>query len=137
LRQWHYQRYETDYGAYNTNWGWDQDDRTGNGSRERWSGVRDLQWFISHINHPERMMMNKPDHWPDVEVSVGRLIKNAHHVALAKVRRIAPLTGEVIELSWCGVGTTLRGARQQRHATSGWAKWDNGGGTVDPNLDTP
>jgi type II secretory pathway pseudopilin PulG len=137
LRQWHYQRYETDYGAYNTNWGWDQDDRSGSGAKERWSGVRDLRWFIDHINYPEKMLVQRPTHWPDVEVSVGRLIKNAHHVAVAKVRRTSPLTGEVIELSWCGLGTTLRGARQQRHQTSGWARWDNGGGSVDPNLDTP
>ena len=32
-------------------------------------------------------------------------------------------SGELIELSWTGMGTTLRGARQQRLPTTGWARW--------------
>ena len=71
-------------------------------------------------------------------MSVGRFIKNAHHVAVAKISRFSPMTGELIELSWTGLGTTLRGARQQRQPTTGWARWDNDPGvTNDPTLDSP
>ena len=71
-------------------------------------------------------------------MAVGRLIKNAHFVAVAKVNRFSPLTGENSELSWTGLGTTLRGARQQRRDTTGWASWDNApSATIDPHLDTP
>jgi hypothetical protein len=126
LRQWHYQHYESDYNAWDT---------TATG----WSGVVDMQWFLGHTSWPENLMLQQPSIWPQVQVSVGRLVKNAHFVAVAKVRRTSPLTGEVIELSWCGLGTTLRGARQQRlRDNPGWARWDNkSGATIDPNLDTP
>lgn len=120
LRQRFYQTYNSDYGA------------------TEGDGAARLRWFLSHVNHPEQLLESRPDAWPDVHVSVGRLIKNAHHVAVAKVRRFSPLNGELIELSWCGVGTSLRGARQQRHQTTGWARWDNASGaTIDPHLDTP
>lgn len=134
LREWHYQHYTTDYGAY-------EDDN----NEASWNGRDRMQWFINHVNHPETIFTprtdrsgHRPAHWPDVYVSVGRYIKNARHVALAKVRQISPFTGETIELSWTGLGTSLRGARQQRHATTGWARWDNGSNpTIDPHLDSP
>lgn len=114
----HNRRFNTDYGA-----------NSGGGADE-------LRTFLAKISFPEKIMGQKPDHWPTVEVSVGRLIKNAHHVAIAKIRRVSSLTGESIELSWSGLGSTLRGARQQRKPGSGWANWDNSGATNDPNLDT-
>lgn len=120
LRQRYYQCYESDYGA------------------TEGDGAKRLRWLLSHVNFPEQLLEARPNSWPDVQVSVGRIIKNAHHVAVAKVRRNSPVTGELIELSWCGLGTTLRGARQQRHQDTGWARWDNKvGATIDPNLDTP
>lgn len=133
LREWHYQHYSADYGAYS-----DDNDPANFNGKDR------LQWFMRHVNHPETIFTprtdltgNRPINWPDTFVSVGRYIKNARHVALAKVRQINSLTGEVIELSWTGLGTSLRGARQQRHLTTGWARWDNGSGaTIDPHLDS-
>lgn len=120
FRQHFYWSYQSDYGATDGD------------------GARRLRWFTAHINLPEKLQSAKPDTWPDIDVSVGRLIKNAHHVAVAKVRRYSPVTGELIELSWCGLGTTLRGARQQRHPSKGWASWDNASSAIiDPNLDTP
>lgn len=120
LRQRYYQSYESDYGA-----------TEGDGSKR-------LRWLLSHVNHPEQLLDARPANWPEIQVSVGRIIKNAHHVAVAKVRRFSPLNGELIELSWCGLGTTLRGARQQRNQATGWARWDNSSGAIiDPNLDTP
>ncbi len=120
LRGWHYRNFVTNHNA------------SGGG------GATELQWFMNHTNFPEALLTAKPDHWNQIEVSVGRFIKNGRHVALARVKQIAPMTGEVTELTWSGLGSSLRGARQQRHQTTGWAKWDNGSGaTVDPNLDTP
>jgi prepilin-type N-terminal cleavage/methylation domain-containing protein len=121
LKDWHYQHYNTDYGAYNG------------------GGQTQLQWFINHTVFMEKLLESKPEHWPVVEVAVGRFIKNAHHVAIAKIRKLDTLSGDFIELSWTGLGSTLRGARQQRLPTGkGWAKWDNKvGATCDNNLDTP
>lgn len=114
----HNRHFNTDYGA------------------NEGGGAADLRRFLSMTIFPESIMRQKPDHWPSVDVSVGRFIKNAHHVAIAKIRRVSSLTAESIELSWSGLGSSLRGARQQRKPGSGWANWDNGGSTNDPNLDT-
>jgi hypothetical protein len=120
LRQRFYQGYSSDYGATDGD------------------GAKDLRWLLSHVNFPEKLLENKPIAWPDIDVSVGRIIKNAHHVAVAKVRRFSPFNGEVIELTWCGLGTTLRGARQQRKPDKGWAQWDNKSGSPrDLTLDSP
>lgn len=122
LRQPFFQHFDADYNATDAGSG----------------GVKQLQWFLQHINYPESLITSKPVNWPEVQVSVGRLIKNAHFIAVAKVWRFSPQTGETIELSWTGLGTNLRGARQQRHQTTGWARWDNGSSSViDPHLDTP
>lgn len=67
----------------------------------------------------------KPDHWPSVSVSVQRFVKNARHATICRVHMQHPLTGNDIELSFAGFGTSLRGARQQRLPGTGWAKWDN------------
>ena len=78
-----------------------------------------------------------------VSVGVARYIKNVHHVALSKVSVVSPLTGNTVELSWGALGTSLRGARQQRKqdltaTTGGWARWDNAAGSVnDKHLDSP
>jgi hypothetical protein len=94
--------------------------------------------FIARTGYRELLMTERPLNWPEMKVSVGRFIKNAHHVAVAKISRFSPMTGELIELSWTGLGTTLRGARQQRQPTTGWARWDNDPGvTNDPTLDSP
>ena len=91
----------------------------------------------------EPLMENKPVTWPFVQVSVARFIKNAHHIALSKVSVVSPLTGKETELMWGGIGSSLRGARQQRKggdlvplSVNGWAKWDNGTSSVnDKHMD--
>lgn len=120
LRRRFYQHYNSDYGA------------TDGG------GAAELRAFIRHTIWHEPLIGAKPENWPELKVAVGRLLKNAHFIAVAKVNRISPLTGEEIELSWCGLGSTLRGARMQRHQNTGWARWDNAASaTIDPNLDAP
>ncbi len=84
-----------------------------------------MQEFDIKTVVPAVLLQARPTTWPRVAVSVARFIKNARHVALCKVRWQSPVTGEVIELSFAGFGTSLRGARQQRQPTTGWAAWDN------------
>ncbi len=84
-----------------------------------------MQNFNRMTTIPYRLLAAKPAGWPEVSVAVARFIKNTRHVALCKVRWVSPLTGEAIELSFAGFGTSLRGARQQRAPGTGWAAWDN------------
>ena len=78
----------------------------------------------------------KPLNWPGLDVSVQRFIKNTRFVNRARVTWTNPISGQTAEMSFTGFGTTLRGARQQRGAAGGWAKWDNDGSTNDPTLDS-
>lgn len=102
----------------------------GYGSSE---GAQNAFREISDI--PENYLPLRPLAWPGLDVSVQRFIKNTRFVNLARVTWTNPVTGQTAELSFTGFGTTLRGARQQRHPTGGWAKWDNDGSTNDPTLD--
>jgi hypothetical protein len=80
-----------------------------------------------------------PEAWPRVSVSVTRMLGFAHFQNNAAIQIQNPLTGKVIEFSWMGLGTSLRGARMQRKKSIGWAKWDNASSaysTNDPNLDS-
>jgi hypothetical protein len=125
----HYMRYNTDYTAYGEG-----------GGTIASGGARSLQDLLTHSAYRQTMLPQKPANWPDVSTAVGRLVKNDHFVAVAKIRRINPLTGAITELSFVGLGTTLRGARMQRQPTSGWASWDDNPSTItnnSPNLDSP
>lgn len=84
---------------------------------------------------PDEHLALRPQNWPGLDVSVQRFIKNTRFVNVARVTWTNPISGETSELSFTGFGTTLRGARQQRGATGGWAKWDNAGSTNDRTLD--
>jgi hypothetical protein len=49
----------------------------------------------------------------------------------------SPLTGQPTELNFSAFGTTLRGARQQRHRTQrGWSDPFVANPAASPNLDT-
>lgn len=65
-----------------------------------------------------------------------RFIKNTRFVNLARVTWTNPVNGQTSELSFTSFGTTLRGARQQRHPSGGWARWDNDGSANSPTLDS-
>lgn len=96
--------------------------------------------LLDSSGYREPLMNAQPAIWPMVSVGVARYIKNVHHVALSKVSVMSPLTGNTVELSWGALGTSLRGARQQRNQnlTMGWARWDNAAGSVnDKHLDLP
>jgi hypothetical protein len=138
----HYMHFDSDYTAYTATTG---SVKTNYGS----SGLQDL---LAHTANPQLLLAQSPLHWPAVQCCVGRLVKNNHHVAVAKIIRIDPLTGMITELSFLGLGTSLRGARMQRKDPTygtGWAHWDDdpavmsnspGSNRTDgnePNLDSP
>jgi prepilin-type N-terminal cleavage/methylation domain-containing protein len=89
---------------------------------------------------PLHVMPSHPIYWPDLTVSVQHLIKDARTASICRVRWADPLTGDTIELSFSAIGTTFRGARQQRNPNGGWALWnDDSDHSSDPaykNLDS-
>ncbi|MBA3686416.1 MAG: hypothetical protein H0W72_14420, partial [Planctomycetes bacterium] len=85
------------------------------------------------------LLVQKPVSWPGVDVTVSRLLAYGRRVNVCRVQRISPSTGEMVELSFTGLGTTLQGARCQRTPTpnGGWAPWDNAASfTPGPTMDT-
>ena len=97
-----------------------------------------LQQFIDITVPLPPLMGQRPEHWPIVSVGVGHFVKSAKFVNIAKIRWASPITGTLSELSFTGVGSTLRGARMQRKPGMGWANWDNVSAAAnDANLDTP
>jgi prepilin-type N-terminal cleavage/methylation domain-containing protein len=56
----------------------------------------------------------RPAHWPGLTVETRRYAVWSSFIDLCQVQVQSPFTGETQRLSFWGVGTTLRGARQQR-----------------------
>jgi prepilin-type N-terminal cleavage/methylation domain-containing protein len=75
----------------------------------------------------DKVMPLRPAYWPDASFEVRRFIEHGHPVAACEVRCRSPLTGTYYVIPFTCVGTTLRGARQQRRPTTGWV--------VDPTTD--
>jgi prepilin-type N-terminal cleavage/methylation domain-containing protein len=99
---------------------------------------QELQKLLTRTAHLETLCARLPDTWVRPFVAVGRFVKEGHFVRLARVQGQHPLTGEIVELSWAGLGSTLRGARMQRRSDRGWAAWDNRAtARNDPHLDSP
>lgn len=70
----------------------------------------------------------KPAHWPEIKLQVSRFLCHNRFVCLNKIGFVNMITGEPIEMSFTAIGTTLRGARQQRKpglpgSGAGWAVW--------------
>jgi prepilin-type N-terminal cleavage/methylation domain-containing protein len=90
-----------------------------------WNNGGDFTRLINETDNSAWVLsLDGPAAWPKATVSVARFIKTARFVSLCKVRWTSPLTGETAQLAFAGFGTTLRGARQQRRLTGGWAAWD-------------
>ena len=75
-----------------------------------------------------KQLEEKPANWPEVKVEVARFLTYNRFVTLSKFGFSNAITGEHIELSFTAIGTTLRGARQQRKpgipgSGAGWANW--------------
>jgi hypothetical protein len=116
----HYSYYDSDYTA-----------KSG-------GGMLKLQEFIEKTIALEPIMQFSPDSWPIVSIGTARYIKSAKYVNISKINWTDPFTGNTSELSFTGIGSSLRGARMQRKPGGGWANWDNApGAVIDEHLDTP
>jgi len=60
------------------------------------------------------LLPSHPAHWPGLAVEARRYIVWSSFIDLCQVEMTSPITGESTRLSFWGVGTSLRGARQQR-----------------------
>ena len=60
------------------------------------------------------LLPSRPAHWAGLAVEARRYIVWSSFIDLCQVEMTSPVTGETTRLSFWGVGTTLRGARQQR-----------------------
>jgi hypothetical protein len=79
---------------------------------------------------------NAPDIWPQLQLSTIRHVRTGQFLCLHRITWIDNLTGKETEFSFTAFGTTLRGARQQRHLKNN--KWANPfplTGEADPHLD--
>jgi type II secretory pathway pseudopilin PulG len=121
------------YGLHMSGWSVDWDSIVNGPTGTVW-----IEYFLSSVFHPNDLLDQRPETWPTMSVAVGHYIGHARFTNGFKLRWKSPLTGEVAELSFTGLGTTLRGARQQRHRDGGWAHWDDRASAInDPTLDTP
>ncbi|MBA3846936.1 MAG: prepilin-type N-terminal cleavage/methylation domain-containing protein, partial [Planctomycetes bacterium] len=72
----------------------------------------------------------RPTSWPDVTLTVSRHISHSRFVTLSRIAVTSPVTGASAHLSFTSFGTSLRGARQQRHRDGGWSRWDDVPGSL-------
>ena len=70
-------------------------------------------------NYPP-MMEGIPSSWPDVSAKVLRLIDAGRVMNISVLDFIDPATGERFSTPFTCMGTSLRGARQQRRPDRGW-----------------
>jgi len=78
--------------------------------------------FLYHtVTRP--LYFQKPQKWPDVTCSYFRYIGPAHHGMVATLNWSSLVREEAARIYVTPFGTTLRGARQQRHRDGGWATW--------------
>lgn len=77
--------------------------------------------FLASCGPTESLLAAHPEHWSNVTYSVQRYFTRAQYFAVCTVDATNPITGERLSFSFSTVCTTLRGARQQRLPTTGWA----------------
>ncbi|HYE06249.1 MAG TPA: prepilin-type N-terminal cleavage/methylation domain-containing protein [Planctomycetota bacterium] len=113
---------------------------------ELWERTRHPQVFaggdahanlMKEIGNRAALTPLRPASWPDVTLTVSRHISHSRFVTLSRIVVTSPITGTSANLTFTSFGTSLRGARQQRHRDGGWARWDDvPGAASDPDLDT-
>ncbi len=82
------------------------------------SGMVTDDWRTTKLHekcsHREQVQDLHPKHWPDVKVDLRRFFYHVRSLTLSTITMGNPLTGAVTKMQLSAVGTTLRGARQQR-----------------------
>lgn len=83
-------------------------------------------WGYNNLQRDARelrpLLSLRPATWPSLTTDMRRYLVWSHDMDVCQVQLTSPLTGESIRFSFWGIGTTLRGARQQR----GLDTWRNG-----------
>lgn len=102
--------------------------RTGVGATADPNANDSVVSFMKHSLSSRNQLDQRPSHWPEVKVNVARFLSHNRFVTLSKIGFSNSITGQPLELSFTAIGTTLRGARQQRKpgapgSGAGWAKW--------------
>lgn len=92
------------------------------------TSVGALTDFMNRGLSSRDQLEQRPSHWPEIKVQVARFLSHNRFVTLSKIGFTNKLTGQPLEISFTAIGTTLRGARQQRKpgapgSGAGWAKW--------------
>ncbi len=102
-------------------------------------GTAGLHNYLLNISSVDGTLNpQRPAHWSALRSQVQRYMLGARPINRIVLTLSDPLDGKVWDVSFTSMGTTLRGARQQRHRDGGWARWDNQAlGTSDPTLDSP
>ncbi|MDA3962562.1 MAG: prepilin-type N-terminal cleavage/methylation domain-containing protein [Planctomycetota bacterium] len=86
----------------------------------------------------ENLLPQPPPDWPRLRLEVMRGLLRGRFFTLARIRWTDTASNEEAELVLTGIGTTLRGARQQRARDGGWAAWYGRNDTRNtPTLDQP
>lgn len=87
------------------------------GPKDVWERTSDIPTTINGktFENGERgdMLPSRPAQWPGLTVEARRYVVWSSFIDLCQVEMTSPITGESTRLSFWGVGTTLRGARQQ------------------------
>lgn len=94
-----------------------------------WDGFTGTQGELYRLSTPLRLMADRPENWPDLDVQVRHFTAAHRQWHSATVLLASPLSGTRQKLYFTTTATTLRGARMQRHRDGGWAT------PTDPTLD--
>jgi hypothetical protein len=70
--------------------------------------------YVNRTTSQTPILVNKPEVWPNIEVSVGRYLRLCRFSSQFKVSWTDPYTGEQADLRFTAMGSTLRGARRMR-----------------------
>ncbi|MDA3961348.1 MAG: prepilin-type N-terminal cleavage/methylation domain-containing protein [Planctomycetota bacterium] len=116
------------------------EDRWAQHLRSRWTGAdvhpHTLAILLNRVVQVKPQLPYLPEEWPDLQLTTMRVATHGHFLANYRVRWIDSDTGEVAEISFNALGSTLRGARMQRHRDGGWARFYSfASPSNDPTLD--
>jgi hypothetical protein len=96
--------------------------KTGYVGRDDNYGTGDVYNFLSNTSFNRDLLPVRPFNWDDVSFETHRYIERGHPLILNMVSCRSSLTGKGFAIAFTCIGTTLRGARQQRTPTpaGGW-----------------
>ncbi|MDA3959991.1 MAG: prepilin-type N-terminal cleavage/methylation domain-containing protein [Planctomycetota bacterium] len=110
--------------------------------RSRWMNRANqtfqLTVMMNRMTAVSPLLAHRPKDWPILQLQTQRFLNNGRFVNNMRVRWTDPASNETAEISFNGLGTTLRGARQQRRPGGGWAAWYGPGDSRNnETLDAP